>query len=125
MMSDLEAEVIKQEGEAAEGHLGGVDGHAASCPALGCYQVGIVWEPGVSRNRAIGVHHHLPWGPLHNPQQVCQAGRSRSEAIVMTYLENSDSRMAACCMNRTRPRLLSWMYMHSAAQVQRCYRCPL
>lgn len=59
-MSDLEAEVIKQEGEAAEGHLRSVDGHAASCPALGCYQVGIVWEPGVSHNRAVGVHHHLP-----------------------------------------------------------------
>ena len=58
--SDLEGEVIKQEGEAAEGHLGGVDGHAASSPALWCHQVGIVGEPGVSHNRAVRVHHHLP-----------------------------------------------------------------
>lgn len=58
--SDLEGEIIKQEGEAAEGHFGCVDGHAASGPALGCYQVGIVRKPGVSHNRAVWVHHHLP-----------------------------------------------------------------
>ena len=59
--TNLEAEVIQEEGQAAEGYLGGVDGHAASSAPLGGHQVGIVWQPDGGYQGAVGVHHHLPW----------------------------------------------------------------
>ena len=55
----LEGEVIKEEGQAAEGQLGGVDGHAACSPALWGHQIGVVWQCGVGGQRAVWVHHHL------------------------------------------------------------------
>lgn len=55
----LEAEVIKEEGQAAEGQLGGVDGHAACSPTLWCHQIGVVWQRGVRGQGAVRVHHHL------------------------------------------------------------------
>jgi len=58
--ADLEAEVIQQEGQTTEEDFWRVDGHAASSPALGSNQIGIVWQPGMGHQWTVWIHHHLP-----------------------------------------------------------------